>query len=309
MTNNDPMTIYDVIIIGSGPAGLTAGIYTSRANLRTLCITGSSWGGQLMLTTVVENYPGFPDGIQGPDLMINMRKQAERFGVIMAEENATEFNFDKRPFSVNKYLAQSVIIATGSEFKWLGLPNEQRLIGKGVSACATCDGAFFKDKTVVVVGGGDAAMEEALYLTKFVSSLFIVHRRDQFRASKIMQDKVLANPKIKVLWNTEIKDILGENKVEGVTLNNQGSIINQQCDGVFVAIGHSPATKLFEGKINLDPMFYARRAGSKYPSMSNIEGVFLGGEVHDYIYRQAITTAGYGCEAALDVERWLSENT
>lgn len=298
------MTIYDVIIIGSGPAGLTAGIYTSRANLKTLCIAGATWGGQLMLTSLVENYPGFADGIQGPDLMAAMRKQAERFGVELVEENATEFDFDKQPFRVNKYLGKSVIIATGSEFKWLGLPSEQKLIGRGVSACATCDAAFFKDKKVAVVGGGDAAMEEALYLTKFASEVIIVHRRDKFKASQIMQDRVLAHPKIKVIWNAEIKDITGENKVEGILLNTGEKVA---CEGLFVAIGHSPATKLFEGKIDMRPNFYAQRIGSKYPSMSNVEGVFLGGEVHDYVYRQAITTAGYGCEAAMDAERWLTE--
>lgn len=303
MTMNDN-SLYDVIIIGSGPAGLTAGIYTSRANLKTLCIAGVTWGGQLMLTSLVENYPGFPDGIQGPELMAGMRKQAERFGVEFIEENATDIDFDHRPFRVNKYLGKSVIIATGSEFKWLGLPNEQKLIGKGVSACATCDAAFFKDKKVAVVGGGDAAMEEALYLTKFASEVVIIHRRDTFRASKVMQDRVLTHPKIKIIWKAEVKDILGENKVEGVLLSTGETV---SVDGLFVAIGHTPATKIFEGKIDMRPNFYAQRIGNKYPSMSNIEGVFLGGEVHDYVYRQAITTAGYGCEAAMDAERWLTE--
>ncbi len=297
--------MYDVIIIGSGPAGLTAGIYTARANLKTLCIAGNIWGGQLMLTTSVENFPGFPDGIQGPDLMQNMRKQAERFGVEMIEENATEFDFNEQPFKVNNYLGRSVIIATGSEFKWLNLSNEQKLIGRGVSVCATCDAPFFKEKKVVVVGGGDSAMEEALYLTKFASEVVIVHRRDSFKASKIMQDRVLSNSKIRVIWNVEVKDILGENKVEAVLLSDGQTI---QTGGLFVAIGHSPATKIFAGKINMRPDFYAQRSGNKYPSMSNIDGVFLSGEVHDYLYRQAITTAGYGCEAALDAERWLSEN-
>ena len=301
--------VYDVIIIGSGPAGLTAGIYTSRANLKTLMVAGSKWGGQLMLTTDVENFPGFPQGIQGPDLMAAMRKQAERFEVEIKDEDVTGVDFSSRPFQIstqNSVLsAQAVIVATGAEFKWLGLPNEQKLIGRGVSACATCDGAFFKDKKVVVVGGGDAAMEEALYLTKFVGEVTIVHRRAEFKASKIMQDKVFANAKIKVNWNSEVKDVLGESKVEGV-VTTTGSI---ECDGLFVAIGHTPATKLFAEKIDLDPKFFAKRLGEKYPTMSNIEGVFVAGDVHDCRYRQAITAAGYGCEAALDAERWLSENT
>lgn len=306
--------IYDVIIIGSGPAGLTAGIYTSRANLKTLCIAGDIWGGQLMQTSLVENFPGFMDGVQGPDLMNNMRKQAEKLGVKFVDKNAMDVDFTKRPFLISvqdsAFSAQAVIVATGAEFKWLGLPNEQKLIGRGVSACATCDAAFFKDKKVVVVGGGDAALEEALYLTKFVSSLFIVHRRSEFRASKILQDRVLANHKIKVLWNTEIKDVIGENKVEGVLTSTNDEPTNQlTVDGVFIAIGHTPATKLFEGKIDLDPKFFAKRQGDKYPTMSNVDGVFIAGDVHDYRYRQAITAAGYGCEAALDVERWLSENS
>ena len=288
--------IYDVIIIGSGPAGLTAGIYTARANLKTLCIAGNVWGGQLMQTTLVENYPGFPDGIQGPDLMQAMRKQAEKMGVEFVDKNVEKVNISN--LTVDQYSARAIIVATGAEFKWLGLPNEQKLIGRGVSACATCDAAFFKDKKVVVVGGGDAAMEEALYLTKFASSLLIVHRRDQFRASKVMQDKILTNPKIKIMWNTEVKDVLGESKVEGVMTTN-GKI---DCDGVFVAIGHTPATKIFEGQIELDARGYAKKE-------QEAKGIFIAGDVHDHKYRQAITAAGYGCEAALDAERFLSDNT
>jgi len=287
--------MYDVIIIGSGPAGLTAGIYTARANLKTLCIAGNVWGGQLMQTTLVENYPGFPEGIQGPDLMLNMRKQAEKMGVEFVDKNVEKINISN--LTVDQYSARVIIVATGAEFKWLGLPSEQRLIGRGVSACATCDAAFFKDKKVVVVGGGDAAMEEALYLTKFVSSLFIVHRRSEFRASKIMQDRVLANPKIKILWNTEVTEVLGENKVEGV-MTNGGKI---DCDGLFVAIGHTPATKIFKDQIKLDAKGYALKE-------QEARGIFIAGDVHDHKYRQAITAAGYGCEAALDAERWLSES-
>ncbi len=298
--------MYDVIIIGSGPAGLTAGIYTSRANLKTLCIAGDTWGGQLMQTSLVENFPGFVDGVQGPDLMGNMRKQAEKLGVEFVDKNAMIVDFSNIPFKVDEYLGKSVIVATGAEFKWLGLPNEQKLIGRGVSACATCDAAFFKDKKIVVVGGGDAALEEALYLTKFVSEVTIVHRRAEFRASKIMQDKVFANPKIKVIWNAQIIDVVGEQRVEGVKFQG-GEVL--PCDGLFIAIGHTPATKLFEGKIDLDPKFFAKRLGDKYPTMSNVEGVFIAGDVHDYRYRQAITAAGYGCEAALDTERWLTENS
>ena len=288
--------MYDVIIIGSGPAGLTAGIYTARANLKTLCIAGNVWGGQLMQTTLVENYPGFPEGIQGPDLMLNMRKQAEKMGVEFVDKNVEKINISN--LTVDQYSARVIIVATGAEFKWLGLPSEQRLIGRGVSACATCDAAFFKDKKVVVVGGGDAAMEEALYLTKFVSSLFIVHRRSEFRASKIMQDRVLANPKIKILWNTEVTEVLGENKVEGV-MTNGGKI---DCDGLFVAIGHTPATKIFKDQIKLDAKGYALKE-------QEARGIFIAGDVHDHKYRQAITAAGYGCEAALDAERFLSDNT
>lgn len=300
------MEVYDVVIIGSGPAGLTAGIYTSRANLKTLCIAGEVWGGQLMKTSLVENFPGFADGIQGPELMTNMRRQAEKFGVEFKDQNATNVDFSTQPFKVDDYRAKAVIVATGAEFKWLGLPSEQKLIGRGVSACATCDAAFFKNRDVVVVGGGDSAMEEALYLSKFVRSLFIVHRRDQFRASKIMQNKVFANPKIKILWNSEVIEILGENKVEGVVISTNNEPANQlTVDGLFVAIGHTPATKIFEGKLDLDPKMYVLRRGQQYKTMSNVEGVFIAGGVHDYHFRQAITAAGYGCEAAIEAERWL----
>lgn len=323
--------IFDVIIIGSGPAGLTAGIYTSRAALKTLLVAGNTWGGQLMQTTEVENFPGFPEGIMGPELMERMRKQAKKFGTEFVDKNVVEVDFTKRPFKVftspptplltsgeGSYASRAVIIATGADFKWIGLPSEQRLIGKGVSACATCDAAFFRNKKVIVVGGGDSAMEEALFLTRFATEVTIVHRRDEFRASKIMQERVLENPKIHVLWNTTVEEVLGENKVEGVRLKTNGQEIEKKIDGVFVAIGHSPATKIFEGKVVLDEKSYALREGStspaatpgasrQYKTMSNVEGVFVAGDVHDHTYRQAITAAGYGTEAALDCERWLEE--
>lgn len=301
--------MYDVIIIGSGPAGLTAGIYTSRASLKTLIIAGNNWGGQLMLTTLVENYPGFADGIQGPELMNNMRRQAEKFGVKFVDENATKVDFEKRPYRIDTanglYSGKAVIIATGAEFKWLGVPGESKLIGKGVSSCATCDAAFFKNKKVIVVGGGDAAMEEALVLAKYATEVMVVHRRDSFRASQIMQDRVKANPKIKIKWNCEVAEVVGNGKVTGVKFRNGEEM---PIDGVFVAIGHNPATKIFEGKVELGEKGFAKRCDQTYRTMSNVAGVFVAGDVHDYIYKQAITAAGYGCEAALEVEKWLEEN-
>ena len=300
--------VYDVIIIGSGPAGLTAALYTARAGLKTLVVAGSRWGGQLMLTTLVENYPGFPDGIMGPELMERMRKQAERFGAKIEERDVIEIETEKRPLVVKTdeavYQSRAVVIATGALAQWLGVPGGERLIGRGVSSCAPCDAPFFKDKRVVVVGGGDSAMEEALVLTKFAKEVTMVHRRDKFRASQIMQDKVLNNPKIKVRWNTQVVGIIGEEKVEKVKFRDGSEMA---ADGVFVAIGHTPATKIFEGKVELDEKFYARRSGDKYKTMSNVPGVFVAGDVHDYHYRQAVTAAGYGCEAALDVERWLDD--
>ena len=275
--------LYDVIIVGSGPAGLTAGIYTSRANLKTLLVAGAKWGGQLMLTTGVENFPGFTLGIQGPDLMINMRKQAERFGVEVREQEVLGVDFSKRPFKVDEFLGKSVIVATGAATQWLNVVGEQELIGRGVSSCAPCDAPFFKGKRVVVVGGGDAAMEEALVLTRFASEITIVHRRDSFRASKIMQDRVLASPNIKVKWNTEVVGIVGKEKVERVQLmtTNDNRMTTYDCDGIFVAIGHKPASKIFEGKIELDEKYYAKRVGGKYRTMSNVEGVFVAGDVHE----------------------------
>lgn len=306
MTMNDLMTIYDVIIIGSGPAGLTAGIYTSRANLKTLMIAGEKWGGQLMLTTDVENFPGFPEGIAGPDLMTAMRKQMERFGVVIKDENVTKVDFSGKTFKVDGYESRAVIVATGAATQWLNVAGEQELIGRGVSSCAPCDAPFFKGKRVIVVGGGDAAMEEALVLTKFADEVTIVHRRGEFRASQIMQDRVKNNPKIKIKFNTEVAEIVGKEKVDKVRFKDGSEM---DIDGVFVAIGHKPASKIFEGIIDLDEKDYIKRQGQKYLTMSNIEGVFVAGDVHDYRYRQAITAAGYGCEAALDAERWLSENS
>lgn len=299
---------WDVIIIGSGPAGLTAAIYSTRAALSTLVIGGYKWGGQLMLTTEVDNYPGFPEGIMGPDLMEKMKAQAERFGAEVVLENVERVELGNRPFKIStgskEYSGKSVIIATGADTRWLGLPNEQKLIGRGVSSCAPCDAAFFKDKNVIVVGGGDSAMEEALVLSKFASEVTIVHRRDQFRASDAMQQKVLANPKIEVIWNSVVSDILGEEKVIGVKLQNVNTqeITEKSIDGIFVAIGHDPVTKLFGSQIETDEKGYIRKQDH---SRTNIEGVFVAGDVHDYHYRQAVTAAALGCQAAMDAEKWL----
>lgn len=299
---------FDVIIIGSGPAGLTAAIYTTRAALSTLIVGGTKWGGQLMLTTDVENYPGFPEGILGPDLMEKMRKQAERFGGVFLQEDATRVDFSKRPFKVDSggkgYWGKSIIIATGADTLWLGIESEQRLIGRGVSSCAPCDAPFFKGKNVVVIGGGDSAMEEALVLTKHASAITIVHRRDQFRASDIMQKRVLENPKIKVMWNSEVTEILGEARVVGVKIKNNksGEVLEMAIDGVFIAIGHTPATKLYGDQIELDQKGYVVVHDH---TRTNIEGVFVAGDVHDYHYRQAVTAAGFGCMAAMDAEKWL----
>lgn len=325
--------IRNVIIIGSGPAGLTSGLYLSRANLKPLLLAGIKWGGQLMLTTEVENYPGFVDGIQGPDLMQNFRKQAERFGCEIIDDDVTAVDFKKRPFEIytgspppqgsgEVYKTKSVVIATGAETKWLGLPNEQKLIGRGISSCAPCDAFFFKDKKVIVVGGGDSAMEEALVLTKFATEVTIVHRRDEFRASKIMIDKAKANPKIKFILNSTVSDILGDVKVTGVKIKNvkDQKEIEMAIDGIFVAIGHLPVTTIFKGQLELDEKGYIRRAindkrltlrqnsgqaMSVYKMMTSVEGIFVAGDVHDIHFKQAVTAAGYGCQAALEVERWL----
>jgi thioredoxin reductase (NADPH) len=301
--------MYDVIIIGSGPAGLTAAIYTTRANLKTLIIAGSKWGGQLMLTTLVENFPGFPEGIQGPDLMMGMRKQAEHHGAEVIEKDFLEADFTKQPFQVKTadqtYETKSVIIATGADTKWLGAKGEQEKIGRGVSSCAPCDAPFFRGKDVIVVGGGDSAMEEAMVLSRSSKSVTIVHRRDAFKASQIMQDKVKATPKIAILFNTEIAEILGTEKVTGVRLKNVTTNEEKEMpvDGVFVAVGHTPNTSVFKGITIDEAGFIVIHDHYK----TNVDGVFVAGDVHDGKYKQAITAAGFGCAAALELEKWLRD--
>lgn len=302
--------MYDVIILGSGPAGLTAAIYTTRGNLKTLIIAGTVWGGQLMLTTLVENYPGFPEGIQGPDLMMAMRRQAERFGSEIVDENFKEGDFSNHPFTIkadgNTYQGRAVIIATGADTKWLDVPGEKELIGHGVSSCSTCDAAFFRAKNVIVVGGGDTAMEDAILLTNFASSVTVVHRRDTLRASHVMQVRAKANPKIKFMWDTAVTEILGSEKVTGAKLKNVKTGQNQEMaiDGVFVAVGHVPNTSVFKG-IELDARGYVV---VRDHTTINVPGVFVAGDVHDAHYKQAVTAAGFGCMAALEAERWLQEN-
>jgi len=307
--------IRPVIIIGSGPAGLTAAIYTARANLVPLVIEGEPSstsdqpGGQLMLTTEVENFPGFPEGIMGPELMMNFRSQAERFGAEFLTEKVTRIDFSARPFRVwvrdNEYRSHSIIVSTGARSLMLGIESESRLIGHGLSTCATCDGFFFRGQEIAVVGGGDSAVEEATFLTKFASKVTIVHRRDELRASKIMRDRAEANPKIEFLWNHTVTEILGTDKVEGaqVTSTIDGSVSHLPVTGIFVAIGHRPNTDLFLDVIDTDDNGYlVTQPGSSY---TNIDGVFACGDVQDHTYRQAITAAGSGCMAAIDAERWL----
>lgn len=301
---------YDIIIIGSGPAGYTAAIYAARANLRTLVVQGRKWGGQLMLTTDVENFPGFEHGVQGPDMMEVFERQARRFGPEMRAEDVTKIDFSHRPFavtieqSVQPVYGKALILATGAEALWLGLPGEQRLNGHGVSACATCDGALFKKRDLAVVGGGDTAMEEALFLTRYANHVTIIHRRHAFRASKIMQQRVLGHEKISVLWDTAIEDVLGEERISGLALRN--TVTNERTTlpigGLFVAIGHRPNTDLLRDAITLDDQGYVK---THEHTMTNIPGVFAAGDVVDHRYRQAITAAGSGCMAAIDAERWL----
>ncbi|MDO8341321.1 MAG: thioredoxin-disulfide reductase [Candidatus Woesebacteria bacterium] len=300
--------IWDVAIIGSGPAGLTAGVYTVRGAASTVILGGETWGGQLMLTSMVDNFPGFSDGIMGPSLMENMKKQALRFGAEFISKNVTEVDFSKSPFKLttsdSDFLAKTVIIATGAETKWLEIPGEKELIGRGISSCAPCDAPFFKEKDVLVIGGGDSAMEEALVLTKFASRVTLIHRRSEFKASKAMQEKVFANKKISVIWNTEILEVIGSTKFEGLKVKNitSNEVSEIKAGGVFVAIGHTPSSEIFKGKIELDEKGYIKvHSGTK----TNIPGVFVSGDVHDFTYKQAVTAAGFGCQAALDTLNYL----
>jgi thioredoxin reductase (NADPH) len=301
--------IRDVIIVGSGPAGYTAAVYTARANLRPLVIEGVQYGGALMNTTEVENFPGFVDGIQGPDLMDHMRKQAERFGAELISDDATAIDLSGEVKTVEvggeTFRGRSVILAMGSAYRYLGLPNEERLLGHGVSACATCDGFFFRNQRIAVVGGGDSAMEEATFLTRFAEKVYLVHRRDAFRASRIMVDRALANDKIEVVYNTVVEDVLGDDKVSGLAVRNvvsgEGSTLD--VTGMFVAIGHDPRSELIRGQVELDPAGYV--VVDAPSTRTNLSGVFACGDLVDHTYRQAITAAGTGCAAALDAERWL----
>jgi len=303
-------TTYDVIIIGSGPAGYTAALYAARANLSVLMIRGYESGGQLMLTTDVENYPGFEDGILGPDLMEHMEKQARRFGTEMRDEDVSRLGTDRRPFEVYTELSEepalgrSIIISTGASARWLGLESETHLRNRGVSACATCDGAFFKGKDLAVIGGGDTALEEAIFLTRYASHVTLIHRRDSLRASKIMQERALKHPKISILWDTAVEEVLGQNAVEGLRLRNlkTGTESTLTVGGVFIAIGHIPNTTLFNGQLDLDEQGYIIQ---REHTMTNVPGVFAAGDVSDHRYRQAVTAAGDGCRAAIDAERWL----
>ncbi len=313
MTQNIAQKIENVIIIGSGPAGLTAAIYSARARLEPLMIEGEEAGGQLMITTEVENYPGFEHGVTGPDLIAVMRKQAERFGTRFMTRNVTKVDFSQRPFKVwvgqTLHLAKTVIVSTGASAKYLGLPSEKTYMSRGVSACATCDGAFFRDQEVGVVGGGDTAMEEAQFLTRFAKKVYLIHRKDSFRASKIMAERTMKNPKIEVIWNTEVVEVLGDGKsMTGAKVKDtvNGATKEMSITGLFIAIGHKPNTDLFKGVLDTFENGYLKtKPGS---ALTNIPGIFASGDVQDSYYRQAITAAGSGCMAAIDAERWLEAN-
>jgi thioredoxin reductase (NADPH) len=304
--------IRDVVIVGSGPAGYTAALYTARANLHPLVLEGVQYGGALMQTTEVENFPGFVDGIQGPDLMDHMRKQAERFGAELVTDDATELDLSEELKTVHVgadvYRARTVILAMGSAYRMLGLPNEGRLMGHGVSACATCDGFFFRGQNIAVVGGGDSAVEEATFLTRFADKVTLIHRRDALRASKIMQERARQNPKIDFRWNTVVEDVLGQDKVEGLALRSvlSGEGSHLDATGLFVAIGHDPRNELVRGQVDLDAEGYVVVQAPS--TRTNLDGVFACGDLVDHTYRQAITAAGTGCAAALDAEHWLADH-
>jgi len=305
---------FDVVIIGSGPAGLTAALYAARADLNPIVFEGPEPGGQLMQTTDVENYPGYPDGVMGPKMMEDFRKQAERFGADCRYGYVTDIDFDKRPYKLTvdeetTIFAKTIIISTGASAMWLDLPSEQRLRGKGVSACATCDGAFFRNEHVVIVGGGDTAMEEALFLTKFASKVSVIHRRDELRASKAMQNRAFANEKIEFIWNSELQEVLGEQVVKGVKVKNRKTgeeTVLDDVTGVFIAIGHKPNTDLFKGVLTMDDVGYIQTKGQS--TKTDLPGVFACGDAMDAVYRQAVTAAGTGCRAALDAERFLADH-
>ncbi len=304
------MAVHDLVIVGSGPAGLTAAVYAARANLHPILIEGAGAGGQLMLTSDVENYPGFPDGVLGPELMAKFREQAARFGAEFVTADADRVDLSGAPFGVwvgeTEYRARAVVVSTGASARMLGLDSERRLLGQGVSTCATCDGFFYREKPIAVVGGGDSAMEEALFLTKFATTVTVIHRRDELRASKIMQDRAFANPKIEFRWNAVVEDIVGNGRVDSLKLRDTvtGEISELGVQGLFVAIGHDPNTKLFEGQLQMDSNGYLLlpHVGS---TRTSVEGVFAAGDVADHVFRQAITAAGTGCMAAMEAERWL----
>jgi len=303
-------SVENVTIIGTGPAGLTAAIYAARANLNPVCVEGEQPGGQLTITSDVENFPGFEDGVMGPELMNKFRKQAERFGTRFVHGNVKSADLSRRPFTLefadgSKLQTQTLVIATGASAKWLGIPTEKQFMGKGVSSCATCDGFFFRNMDIAVVGGGDTAMEEATFLTRFAKSVLVIHRRESLRASKIMQDKAFANPKIKFVWNSAIEEIVGTEAVSGIKIRNlvTNELQDVAVQGVFVAIGHQPNTKLFTGQLNTDEAGYLKVVPGT--TRTNIPGVFAAGDVADHVYRQAVTAAGTGCMAAIDAERFL----